>query len=228
MRRRAKNTSLLPPQTLVAEDIYLLILDESRGHSLVADKERTRLIASAMVVDLVLSEAMDAVDNPTNAATFLLQTRPQSHSYDPLLDRPLKAVDGLDTESAIRTLSRRKHQRAVIERLAERGYVRRRMLSTRLPQLDGHYEQQLRSALLDVLGNGREPNYREATLIALLLTVRKLASLFPHEDSSAIYARAEEIAEQHWIQKASKSRGALDGASARIIEGIGDLLSVIP
>ncbi|MBW8172477.1 GPP34 family phosphoprotein [Ornithinimicrobium sp. Arc0846-15] len=222
------NTSLLPPQTLVAEDIFLLILDESRGHSLVTGEERTRLIASALVVDLVLSEVMDAVDNPTNAASFLLQTRPQAHSYDPLLDHPRKAVNGLATEPAIRTLRRRKHQQAVIKRLAERGYVHRRMLSTRLPQLNGHYEQQLRSALLDVLRHGREPNYREATLIALLLTVRKLATLFPREDSAAIHARAEEIANQHWIQKAQKSKGALDGAGVRIIEGIADLLSAVP
>ncbi|UJH69522.1 GPP34 family phosphoprotein [Ornithinimicrobium sp. INDO-MA30-4] len=97
-----------------------------------------------------------------------------------------------------------------------------------MPELNGEHESQVRAGLLQVLRDQREPDYREATLIALLLTVRKLATLFPAEDSAAIYTRAEEIAKDHWIQKAPKTRGVLDSAGAQIVEGVGDILSAWP
>jgi hypothetical protein len=210
--------------TLLAEDLLLLLLDDESGKFLLDGLRLDRVLAGALLLDLVLAER---VSSPTPERRFgqdRLVIENRTPLGDPLLDEALTRLDGRRPPAAARAVEKwvKGTRQAVLTRIVEAGLVRaehRTVLGlfpvSRWPAVRPEHEAAVRRELHGVLLEGRDPTPRIAAVVALLLAVDVLPKVVPGSDRRALVRRAKEVAEGDWA--ATAVRKAVDAIRAGII-----------
>lgn len=210
-------------ETLIAEDLLLLLLHDEKG-TVVGTINLPPALGGAVLTELALTGAVEVEEDPGRWRTAKVHAvagaRPDdptlAAAYDVVAQRPRTAQD-LVTRLG-------KHLRdELARRLVERGILERRdtkvlglFPSKRWPTADPGRERELRFRLTSVLVQGVQPDERTAALVALLSAVDRahkvvdLAGLPP----KVVRKRAKEIADGAWAAKAVKD--AIAAATAAV------------
>ena len=165
---------------LLAEDVLLLLTDDTSGRSALSSSHLELVLAGAVLLDLAILHRVDVTrrGHPVGAGRLLVLD--ETPTGDPLLDAALVRLAGRKPRRAKDSLaSLSKHLRtAVLDRLAAAGLLRRResrvlgiVTVTRWPAVDVMHKSELRAAVRNVLTTGRNPTDREAALVSLLSAV---------------------------------------------------------
>lgn len=210
-------------QTLIAEDVLLLLLDEQSGK--VRDREHLDVVlGGAVLAELALA---GAVTVPDRAGFFRrgVAVTEGSSTDDEILQAALELV-GRQTKSApdlVKALGKA-NRRAIQARLVERGLVvvrEQRILGviprTRFPAADRSHVHVLRGQLQAALLHGEQPTARTAATIGVLSAIDALSHVIDRHGRSknAIRQRAREIADGDWAAEAV--RAAVRAAQAAIM-----------
>ena len=209
--------------TLIAEDLLLLLLDDDSGKLTLTSYPQT-VLGGALLVELATTGAVEVEE--TTGVWHAARVRavagaaPQDPvlrtAYDVVAAKPRTARDLVDRLG-------RGTRDALAERLAARGVLERhddRVLGlfprTRWPAVDSGREQEVRRLLTAVLVQGVEPDERTGALVALLSAIDKQHLVVEHEGLSAgeVRKRAKQIAKGDWAAKAV--RDAIVAATAAI------------
>jgi Golgi phosphoprotein 3 (GPP34) len=226
----AEEMENMQDDTLIVEDVLLLMLDDKYGVPAGAGTLHHTL-GGAVLVELALHGRIQ----PDTSGGWLKGTQVVAAGNGPLPDPLLQSA--YDTIAA-----RPRHVQAmlvtigaglwnpVIERLVQRGLIRRehrRFLglipTTRLPAVDTGHESALREQVRAVLEDGASPGPRLAAVIALISASGTLPSLDPVPKwSSAVVTRAKELEQGHWGAAAVntaviQAAAALSAASAAAV-----------
>lgn len=197
---------------LLAEDLLLLLLDDSTGRPVTDGTRLDNAIAGAVLLELALQGRVDiAGTNQAKVKKGRLVCRDPSPTGDPVLDDALARLvdkDGKKPDSALGPLGKGLRTR-LLNGLATRGILRRdkgRVLgifpTTRWPAADSRHERALRSALHDVLVVGLTPDDRTGALISLLSAIDVLPKVVDAPNRRDLKRRGKEVAEGAWAADA--------------------------
>lgn len=197
-------------ETLIVEDLLLLMLDDETGTPAGAGTLHYPL-GGAVLVELALLGRVEIEDGhgglngPKVSASGegplpdpLLQS-----AYDKVAEKP-KGVQTLILEIGTRLWE------PLIDRLVERGLIRREKKKVlglfrmnMLPADDPAHEAELRRDIRAVLEDGAAPDTRTAAVIALLSSSGTLPMLRPALPwSGTVHKRAKELENGNWGAKA--------------------------
>jgi hypothetical protein len=206
----------------ITEDLVLLLLDPTTGRSLVDSTSLDNAIGGALLLDLATRERVSTDGDGAKARLAVTDPGPTG---DALLDEALTRLAGrpVRAQKAVERLAR-KTRMPVLERLVERGLVRRekaRVLgvfpATTWPPADPQPRAQLHARIAAVLRDGAQPDQHIALLISLLYAVRaehKVVSGSRRE----LRARAKEVAARDWAGPAV--RKAVQAAQASVMAAV--------
>ena len=188
--------------TTITEDLVLLLLHPEQGRALVDGTSLDRVIGGALLLDLAERERLTADGTGAKARLSVSDPAPTG---DALLDEALSRIAGnpVRAQKAVERLARRTRV-PVLERLVERGLVRRessRVLGlipvTTWPPADRGPADELRARVAAVLRDGQRPDPRTALLVSLLHAV-KAEHKVVDGPRRQLRARAAEVAEGDW------------------------------
>lgn len=201
--------------TLIAEELLLLLLDDEKG-SLRHASYLDTAIGGSLLVELALGGHVEAEEQRSRwgmGAKALI--RPTGAlPGDPVLREAYQLVAEKE-RSAQDLVGRlgRKRRGPLLERLAERGLVRReesKVLGlfprTTWPAADGRHEADVRRGLEAVLLEGAAPTDRLAALVSLLSALDLAHKVVDRRGRSSgeVKARAKEVAEGDFAARAVK------------------------
>ncbi|MEU6829132.1 GPP34 family phosphoprotein [Nocardia beijingensis] len=196
---------------LLAEDLMLLLLDERTGHSM-ADSTRTpRVLAGAVLLDLIEAGAI-RLAGPGDEAKPGRIVVSANRSADPILGDALARIEAgrpMQARAAIEKLSKGL-QPKVLHRLADEGLVRvehHRALGVfpRTAWVPSEHRKVLRDRLTPPFAHPDAPvEPRAAALISLLSAADAAPKVFPDRDRRMVKQRAKEIAAGDWAAKAAR------------------------
>jgi hypothetical protein len=209
---------------LLAEDLLLLLTDDTRGRLTARGDVVGFMLAGANLVELVLMGRVDG----------RLIVRDPAPTDDAVLDAALQdVIEGRGALSAVKLTTQRakKLKETLYGRLVSRGMVRHeRFLGLdRWPGQGSDHKVELRQRVIQALVEQRTPDTRTAALIALLHAIKhepkiiypRYARLSRIVDwvgltptHRRLIARGEEIANSHWAPEAMRD------TIARIVEAI--------
>jgi Golgi phosphoprotein 3 (GPP34) len=212
---------------LLAEDLLLLVTDDTSGRLSVPGVQADAGLGGANLVELTLLGKVDVAGEQDPGKPGRIIVRDLSPPGDEVLDaalRTLVARQGSKPSAAIRPLG--KNLRPVLyERLAGSGVLRAgrgRVLGifpTRTwPAQDPGHEAEMRQLVTQALVQPSAPDERTAALIALLHALKcehKVVDPRPYQLSRRqLRARAAEIAQGNWASEAV--RKAIDEMMAAV------------
>lgn len=214
--------------TLIAEDVLLLILDDSSGAFTPSSEKRKPLLAGALLAELALIGAVEieTAGGLWKRSTVLVED--PARASDPILVGALHQI--AEKKRSPKDLVNRLGKdlpEQLCTRLTDRGLLRRvesRVLGlfprTRWPAADPGHEAALRADLRRVLLDRGEPDERIATVIAVLAAADVLHQVVDRGPLSKkdLKARAEQIAAGGWATEAV--RKAIQAAQAAVMAGI--------
>ncbi len=173
---------------LIAEDLLLLLTDDTSGKTVVDGQRLAYGLAGAVLVELVLSGRVQVTDGGSWGSGARVAVVSPYPLGDQLLDGALARVMGKRRPVAAQTLVdqlSRGLTDAVRWRLVQRGILREEhgrvlgIFPTRAwPAADSTHEAQVRAALWDVVVVGRTPTDREVSLVSLLHAVGQVHKQF--------------------------------------------------
>jgi hypothetical protein len=187
----------------LAEDLVLLLLDPGSGRAVVDSTSLDRAIGGALLLELATRERITADGGGARARLSVADAAPTG---DPLLDGALARLDKpLRAQKAVERLARGTRA-PVLERLAERGLVRkaRSRLLGLLPittWTPGDAAKELRGRAAAVLRDGARPEQQTALLISLVHAV-KAEHKIVEGPRRQLRARAAEVADGEWAGQA--------------------------
>lgn len=196
---------------LIAEDLLLLVTDDTSGELSVPAAKVDLGLAGANLIDLALRDRVDLSESEPGR----IIVRDPTPTGDAVLDDALEIVrahEGDKPSAAIRPLSRHLRQ-TLYARLAGAGLVHAdegRILGVfpthRWPAEDARHEADVRRLLTEALIEQAAPDARTAALIALLHALgceHKVVDPGAHGLSTRqLRARAERIAAGNWASAA--------------------------
>jgi hypothetical protein len=198
----------------ITEDLVLLMLDPETGRALVDSTSFDRAIGGALLLDLATRERLTADGAGAKARLRVSDAAPTG---DALLDDALSRLAGseLRAQKAVERLARRTRT-PVLERLVERGLVRRertRLLGllpvTAWPSANPGPRKELRGQVAAVLCDAARPDQHVALLISLVHAVKAEHKIVDGLRRQ-LRARAAEVAAGDWageaVRKARPSR----------------------
>jgi hypothetical protein len=201
--------------TLIAEDLLLLLLDDDKGHLRHASYLDTA-IGGALLVELALGGHVEAQEQEQRwgLGPKALIRPTGSLPGDPVLREAYRLVAEKE-RSAQDLVGRlgRKRRDPLLERLAERGLVRREQSKvlglfprTTWPEADGRHEAELRRGLAAVLLEDAAPDDRLAAVVALLSAMDLAHTVLDRQGRAArdVKASAKQVAEGDFSAKAVK------------------------
>ena len=195
---------------LIAEDLLLLVTDDSSGRLVAAPLQVDLGLGGALLVDLVLAGNVDLSGKGEK-----ITVTNRSTTGEDLLDGALRiAVDhqGQAVSKVIKPLS--KHVRtAIYEQLtakglvhAEQGKILGLFPTHRWPSDDANHEARVRHLINEALINGASPSPATASLIALLHAMKCLDKVFRPKQlgtsKQELQTRAEQISQGGWASEA--------------------------
>ncbi|MCK6211720.1 GPP34 family phosphoprotein [Georgenia sp. EYE_87] len=173
---------------LIAEDVVLLLTDDTTGRPVVDSTRRDLVLAGAVVLELAERGRLQLSGPGQEVRAGRVVVADTSPTGDDVLDTALGNLAARKPDkpkNALPAVAKGLHRR-LLERLAERGILRveeDRVLGifprTSWPALDSAHEDELRRGLHDVLVVGRTPTVREANLISLLQSVNQVPKVLP-------------------------------------------------
>lgn len=197
--------------TLIAEDLLLLLLDDEKG-TIRASTYLTVALGGAVLVELALTGAVEVTEKPSAWRSAKVRPVGGVEVRDPVL------ADGLETvaekERSPQDLVTRLGKGlkdTLTDRLVEHGLVHRRedrllgiLPRTRWPAADAAHETDVRRRLGAALVEGALPDPRTGALIALLAAIDQAHRVVDHEGLSSreVKKRAKEISEGDWAAQA--------------------------
>jgi hypothetical protein len=213
---------------LLAEDLLLLVTDDTSGQLSAPAAQVDAGLGGANLVELAMMDKVDLSGEGEAGRPGRVVVRDPSPAGDEVLDAALEiltANQGKKPSAVIRPLSKNLRQ-GLYERLAASGVVRAErgkilgIFPTRTwPAQDASHEAQVRQLVTQALVQQAEPDPRTAALIALLHALKcehKIVDPRPYGLSRRqLAARAEEIAEGNWASAAV--RKAIDEMNAAVI-----------
>ncbi len=211
--------------TLLAEDLLLLLLDADKGTwSSVAPIQT--VLGGAVLADLALREYVTVGEKPSVWKSAKVHADASvSPPADPVLREALERIAEKErsADDLVDRLGKGLKER-LADRLVERGMLERREAKvlglfprTTWPEADARHEQEVRRALTAVLVQGVEPDPRTGTLVALLSSIDRPHKAVDHEGMSSreVKKRAKEIAKGEWAAKAIKD--AIAASTAAVV-----------
>lgn len=203
--------------TLIAEDVLLLLLDDTGAF--VSGSNKQPALAGAVLAELAL---LGAVEIETGGGLWKkTRVAVQGEASDPLLAEAIAAIGEKprSPQDLVNRLGRDLPDR-LCERLVARGLLRREQHKlmglfprTRWQAADARHEQALRAAVQRILVEGQKPDERVATVIAVLSAADVLTKVIDRGPLSnkELKRRAEDIAAGGWATEAV--RKALQAAN---------------
>jgi hypothetical protein len=200
-------------ETLIAEDLLLLLLDDDAGTLKHSDKIQP-LLGGALLIELALAERIGVGDKTWRRGTAKIVVREGPLAGDPLLEAAIRTI-GEKPRGAQDLVNRlgKGTKDVLLQRLTERGLVRPakgRVLGlfprTTWPAADRGHEAEVRELLQGALVTRLTPDARISALVALLSAIDHAHKVVDGGDLPArvIKKRAKEIAEGAWAAKAVK------------------------
>jgi hypothetical protein len=213
---------------LLAEDLLLLVTDDTSGQLSAPAGQVDAGLGGANLVELAMMDKVDLSGEGEAGRPGRVVVRDPFPAGDEVLDAALgilTANQGKKPSAVIRPLSKNLRQ-GLYERLAASGVVRAErgkilgIFPTRTwPAQDASHEAQVRQLVTQALVQQAEPDPRTAALIALLHALKcehKIVDPRAYGLSRRqLAARAEEIAEGNWASAAV--RKAIDEMNAAVI-----------
>jgi len=212
---------------LIAEDLLLLVTDDTTGKPIVGSTELEHALAGAVLLELAMSGRVDVEKGTGFGRGGRVVVTDASRTEDPVLDDALARIADKQRrpESVVGALRKGLRTR-LYQRLADQGILRMergRVLglfpSTRWPAVDSAHERQVRHALHDVLVVGVEPQPRIGAIVSLLYAIKAAPKVVgSRENSRAVKARAKAIAEGAWAAAAvRKAVAAVNAATVAAV-----------
>jgi len=189
----------------LTEDLVLLLLDPGTGRAVVDSTSLDRAIGGALLLDLAARDRIEADGDRARARLSVVDAAPTG---DALLDTALARLDKpRRAQKAVERLARGTRT-PVLERLVERGLVRRersRLLGifpvTTWPPADPGSAKELRARLAAVLRDGVQPDQHFALLVSLVHAV-KAEHKIVDGPRRQLRARTAEVADGDWAGQA--------------------------
>lgn len=195
----------------IAEDLFLLLLDNASAQPALERQRRGRVLSAAVLLDLAHAcRIRPAIaDEPIEAGRLVALTVPGAMdpvvapAFQLLQRRPLKAT------TAVKRLAKDTEDN-LVSYLEYTGQIRRIRLQSKrfthpyaLPVMNRDRVANARAALLAALFDRRPPTPATAAIISLLHAVDGLGALLSLNDRGWrwVHARAGEIASGSWIDE---------------------------
>lgn len=212
--------------TLIAEDVLLMLLDDSGAF--VSGDNRKPALAGAVLAELALSGAAEIETGKGLWKRTRVVVEDSTTVADPVLVEALQEIDARkrSAQDLVNRLGKELPDQ-LCARLVERGLLRReesKVLGlfprTRWPAAGSPHEQALRARVRRALVEGEDPDERTATVIAVLVAADVLHKVVNRGPMSKrdLKKRAEEIAEGGWATEAV--RKAIQAAQAAVMAGV--------
>jgi hypothetical protein len=195
---------------LVAHDLLLLLLDDTRGKTPATLAEPDKALAGAILVELAAGGFVDAEyppGKPKRARLVASAASADRAPQHPVLRGALdivRAGNGRRADQLLGPIAKGLRE-VLAEELVQAGVLRREQHKvlgifpvTRLPAQDNTHEDELRGQLVAVLEGARLPDARTGPLIALLSALDSVATVLPVRDKRQAKRRAKEIAAGDW------------------------------
>ncbi|HEX6151477.1 GOLPH3/VPS74 family protein [Nocardioides sp.] len=213
-------------ETLIAEDLLLLLLDDEKG-TLSSSYERP-LLGGALLVELSLGGQVEVEHTRILKTARARVTGQGGTPGDPLLADAL-AVVAEKPRSAQQLVDRlgKSARQPLLDQLVDRGLVERRTTKvlglfprTTWPAADARHEAEVRQRLQAALVEGREADPRTATLAALLAAVDRAHTVVDRGAVPArtIKKRAKELGEGQWASEAA--RASVQASQAAVMAAV--------
>jgi len=216
---------------LIAEDLLLLLLDDTSGRFLIDGTALDLGLAGAMLLELAERERLTVAGEREEVKAGRLKVVSSAPTGDAALDEALRRcadTTGKKPEAVLSAVGKGLRVQ-LLERLAAAGILRAeqgKMLgvfpTTRWPAVDMTHELAQRELLRSVLCQGISPDPRTAALAALLSAVdaphKVLAAAGDQVDKKAVRRRAKEIRERAWAADAVGK--AIDAVQAAVMAGV--------
>jgi hypothetical protein len=195
----------------LAEDLTLLLLDDNSGRPVVDGTSWDNVLAGAVLLELANAGRVSPAGAEDDAKEGRLVVRDGSATGDPVLDIGLSRLETKPVKGkrAVELLVKGTRD-AVLERLGERGLVRReesKLLGIfprkSWPAADTEHESEIRQRLTGVLFDGKEPDAHIGGLVSLLHAINAVHKVVDG-DKKQLRARAKEIAQGEWAGAAVK------------------------
>lgn len=215
--------------TLIAEDLFLLLLDDVKG-SVSAWGSTDTVLGGAVLAELAVAGLVTLDERKTRWRTAKVHGSESAPAdLDPVLADALALITEKDrAASTLVDKIGKGLQKRLATRLADRGILERKddkllglFPRTRWPATDTTHEAEVRRAVTACLVDGAQPDPRTGALIALLAAIDQAHSAVTPETSmkkKQLEQRAKEIAEGQWAAKAVKD--AVDAATAAMIGAV--------
>ncbi|BBX86447.1 GOLPH3/VPS74 family protein [Mycolicibacterium aubagnense] len=195
----------------IAEDLYLLLLDNSSAQPGLDQPRRHRVLSGAVLLDLAWACRIRPAAPGDSAPDGHLVALSGDGTVDPV---SLPALELLRQRprrpAAVLSKLRRETETSLIDQLERAGQLRRHPLGGNrfrpqfaLPLTDRVRVGQARSEMLSALFDRRPPSPATAAIVTLLHTVDGLGSLMSLNDRGWrwVHARAGDIASGHWVNE---------------------------
>ncbi|MEO7944318.1 MAG: GPP34 family phosphoprotein [Marmoricola sp.] len=213
--------------TLIAEDLLLLLLDDDSG-KLTGTTFLDTGIGGAILVELALAGCVEVIKGSGLWARAKVVATVSDPPADPLLNEALELVSAKErTAQDLVTRLGKKRRDLLLNRLRERGILEEsedRVLGLiprrRWPMVDSTHEDDVRRQLGDVLIRGASPQPHTAALIAVLSALDLTHKVVDREGLTArqVKTRAKEVAEGDWAAKAV--RDSIAAAQAAVMAAV--------
>lgn len=200
---------------LLAEDLLLLVTDDTSGRLSAPAAQVDAGLGGANLVELTLLNKVDLSGEADQGKPGRIIVRDPSPAGDEVLDAALEILitrQGSKPSTVIRPLSKNLRH-GLYQRLAGSGMIRAGRGRTlgifparTWPAQDSRHEEQVRQLVTQALVQQAVPDARTAALIALLHALKcehKVIDPRPYQLSRRqLRARAEEIALDNWASEA--------------------------
>ncbi len=215
--------------TLIAEDLLLLLLDDTKG-TVSAWGNTDALLGGAVLAELAVTGLVTVDENKSIWRTDKVHAAEGAPAdLDPLLAEALTTIAEKDRKAStlVGKIGKGLANR-LAARLADRGVLERRdgkllglFPRTTWPAADTSHETELRRTVTACLVDGAQPDERTGALIALLTAIDKAHSAVTPDttaNKNDLEKKAKQIAEGQWAAKAVKD--AVDAATAAVMIGV--------
>lgn len=168
---------------LLAEDVLLLLTDDTTGRPQVNRTHLDLALAGAVLLDLALLRRVDVTAKGHPAGKGRVVVVDGTPTGDPVLDAALTRLAQHKPRRAQETLRPlgKDLRPALLDRLVRAGILRREdgtvlgvFPTTRWPAADVAHEAEVRTGIRDCVAAGRTPTDREAALVSLLQAVDRV------------------------------------------------------
>jgi hypothetical protein len=228
---------------LIAEELLLLLTDDTTGKPVVGSTELEHGLAGAVLLELAMTGRVDVEPGKGLGRKERLVVVDASPSGEPVLDEALRRIaqkPGRKPDTVVGALRKglRDH---LYGQLVTHGMLRAEQTKvlglfpvTRWPCVEPTRKQPLRQALYDALVVGVEPSPPVAAVISLLYAIRAVPKVVGRGagrwgssnssdrsdrlDKKRVQARAKQISEGAWA--AAAVRRAVDAVNAATVAAI--------